>query len=68
MPRFEQYEVWQQVNGKWEFVASFVEYDVAYDVFRNRTSVVRLVHVSYDQGKAVGHEVIAEIGATRERQ
>jgi hypothetical protein len=52
-------------KGRWEFVSSFSEFDVAYAVAKNRKNRVRLLKVTYENGAAVGQEVIAEVGATR---
>ena len=53
-------------RGRWEFVACFSEFDVAYAVAKNRNERVRLLKVTYEDGAAVQQEVIAEVGATRE--
>ncbi len=63
--RFQQYEVWQMNEGRWEFVSSFPEFDVAYSVAKNRKSRVRLLKVTYENGAAIEQEVIAEVGTTR---
>ncbi len=55
------------IRGRWEFVASFVEFDVAYAVAKNRSDRVRLLKVTYDNGAPVEQEVIAEVGATRDQ-
>lgn len=54
-------------QGRWEFVASFLEFDVAYAVARNRNERVRLLKVTYENGAPVEQEMIAEVGATREQ-
>ncbi len=53
------------VGDKWEFVAGFVEFDVASAVARNRTSRVRLVHAVYEDNKLVAQDVLADVRATR---
>jgi hypothetical protein len=65
--RFQQFEVWQMNRGRWEFVASFLDFDVAYAVARNRNERVRLLKVTYENGAPVEQEIIAEVGATREQ-
>ncbi len=65
MARFQQYEVWQMMDGKWEFVSSFPEFEIAYSIARNRKSRVRLLKVTYENGAAVEQEMIAEVGDTR---
>jgi len=64
--RFQQFEVWQMNRGRWEFVACFLEFDVAYALTKNRNERVRLLKVTYENGAPVEQEVIAEVGATRE--
>ena len=52
-------------EGRWEFVSSFSEFDVAYAIAKNRKNRVRLLKVTYENGSAVEQEVIAEVGNTR---
>ena len=52
-------------DGKWEFVLSFADFDVAYAVAKNRKARVRLLKVSYEDGASVQQEIIAEVGDTR---
>jgi|tagenome__1003787_1003787.scaffolds.fasta_scaffold18485821_1 hypothetical protein len=63
--RFQQFEVWQMNEGKWEFVSAFPEFDVAYSVAKNRKNRVRLLKVTYEDGVSMEQEVIAEVGSTR---
>jgi hypothetical protein len=51
---------------RWEFVASFQDFEVAYSVAKNRNNRVRLLKVTYDGTTPVEQEVIAEVGATRQ--
>jgi hypothetical protein len=62
---FQQFEVWQMSKDRWEQVASFVDFDVAYGLTKNRTSQVRLLKVTYEGDGTAQQEVIAEVGATR---
>jgi predicted LPLAT superfamily acyltransferase len=66
MARFEQYEVWELKQGRWEMAASFGDFEVANAVARERHYRVRLVRVTYEDGKKVQEEVLSEIGATRQ--
>ncbi len=66
MNRFEQFEVWEFNNGRWEFIASFRDFDAANVMARRRSYRVRLLHVTYEDSKPVSQEVLAEIGATRQ--
>jgi N-acetylneuraminic acid mutarotase len=63
--QFQQFEVWHMKDGKWEFVASFVDFDTAYAVTKNRSNQVRLLKVTYKDGHAVEQEIIAELGQIR---
>jgi len=54
-------------HGRWEFVASFLEFEVAHALAKNRSERVRLLKVTYENGAPVEQEVIAEVGATREQ-
>jgi hypothetical protein len=65
MARWEQYEVWAQNGAKWEMIAAFDDFEVASAVARNRPSRMRLIHASYEDGKKVAEDVLAELGATR---
>jgi arginine/ornithine N-succinyltransferase beta subunit len=65
MPRSEQYEVWLQHGGRWEFLASFLDFEIAKAMAGKRSSRVRLLLVTYEGNKKVGEEVLAEIGAVR---
>ena len=65
MNRFDQYEVWEFNSGKWELVAAFRDFDVANLLAHRRTYRVRLMHVVYEDNKAVQQDVLTEIGATR---
>jgi hypothetical protein len=66
MARFEQFEIWEHNRGRWEFIASFKDFDVAHVMARKRSYRVRLMHVVYENGKPVEQEVLTEIGATRD--
>ncbi len=66
MARFEQYEIWEFNNDRWEFIASFREFDIANVLARRRSYRVRLMRVVYENGKPVQQEVLTEIGATRQ--
>ena len=66
MAPFQQYEVWTMKGGKWEFVASFHDFDTAYAVAKNRSTRVRLLKVTYENEVAKEQEIIAEVGNVRE--
>jgi hypothetical protein len=65
MARFQQFEVWQMNQGRWELVSSFPDFDIAYAVAKNRGNRVRLLKVTYEGGVSVEQEVIADVGETR---
>lgn len=67
MNRFEQFEIWEFNQGRWTFIASFRDFEVANALARRRTYRVRLLHVTYDNGTKVAEEVLAEIGETRQQ-
>ncbi len=52
-------------DGKWEFVSSFPDFELAYSVARNRTARVRLLKVTYEDSVSLEQEMIAEVGDTR---
>ena len=52
-------------NDEWELVAAFPDQQTALELTRNRKERVRLLKVQYENGSAVGQEVIADVGATR---
>ena len=54
-------------QGRWELVASFLDFDVAYALTKHRAERVRLLKATYDNGLPVEQEIIAEVGATREQ-
>ncbi len=64
--QWDQYEVWAMTKGKWEFIASFRDFEVASAVFRNRTYRQRMIHAVYESGRLMKQDVIAEVGSTRE--
>jgi hypothetical protein len=67
MEQWEQFEIWQQNGAQWEMLAFFLDFDVASAVARNRSSRMRLVHAIYQDGVVVNQQVLAELGATRQR-
>jgi hypothetical protein len=65
MARWEQYEIWVQNGEKWEMLASFLDFEVASAVARNRSSKMKLMLATYEDSTVVTKDVIAELGATR---
>lgn len=66
MARWEQYEIWQKNAEKWELLGAFADLEVAKTMTRNRQTAMRLIHAVYEDGKQVGKDVIADLGATRD--
>jgi hypothetical protein len=66
MLRCEQFEVWAQNGAKWEMIASFSDFEVAYAMARNRSTKMRLIHAVYANGKIIEQDVLAEVGTTRQ--
>jgi hypothetical protein len=65
MARWEQYEIWVQNGEKWEMLASFLDFEVASAVARNRSSKMKLMLATYEDGVIVSKDAIAELGTTR---
>ena len=65
LDRFEQYEVWELNQGKWELIAAFRDFEIASVLAHKRTYRVRLMHVLYEGNTRVQQDVLTEIGATR---
>jgi hypothetical protein len=65
MARWEQYEVWTLYGGRWEMLASFGDFELAFAMARNRSSSMRLIHAIYENGKVVSSDILAEVGITR---
>lgn len=65
MARWEQYEIWVQSGERWEMLASFLDFEVASAVARNRSSKMKLMLATYEDNTVVTKDVIAELGATR---
>jgi Cys-tRNA synthase (O-phospho-L-seryl-tRNA:Cys-tRNA synthase) len=65
MARWEQYEIWVQNGEKWEMLASFLDFEVASAVARNRSSKMKVMLATYEDGAVVSKDVIAELGTTR---
>lgn len=67
MDRSEQYEIWGQteVPGRWDLLAAFFDFELARAVAGARTSRVRLIRVTYEEGKPAEREVLAEVGNIR---
>jgi len=67
MSRCEQFEIWSlAADGRWQFAAAFVDFDVASAVASARNHGVRLLHAVYENGRVAEQNVIANLGKLRE--
>jgi hypothetical protein len=67
MHHWEQFEVWKLNGDKWELASWFHELDVAGAVARSRRGGVRLIRATYEDGRVLKTETLADIGAIREK-
>ncbi len=67
MDREAQFEVLLLVRGNWELIGAFRYFEPAAAMAQMRTDRVRLVRVSYEEGKEVEREILVEVGVTRNR-
>ncbi|HYL91681.1 MAG TPA: hypothetical protein VEW69_00835 [Alphaproteobacteria bacterium] len=65
MANWEQFQVWVQVNDRWELLAAFEDFEVASAVAKNYSTRIRLVHAVYEDEVLKSQDVLAEIGNTR---
>lgn len=65
MANWEQFQVWVQVNDRWELLAAFEDFEVASSVAKNYSTRIRLVHAVYEDEVLKSQDVLAEIGNTR---
>lgn len=65
--RFEQYEIWVLEGEKWRLSSSFADFEIANSVAHDYAYRMRLIRAVYENGKCVQQEILAEMGATRER-
>jgi hypothetical protein len=64
MIRQEQYEIWvQSGNRKWDILGSFRDLDMASTVAKNHSGRTRLIRVTFEFGKMISQESVAELGA-----
>jgi hypothetical protein len=64
--QWEHYEVWADKSGKWELIGAFLSLDVASAVARNYTYRVKLIHATFEDGKRIEEQLLAQLGSTRE--
>lgn len=66
MAHWEQFEIWQLKDNKWELLGAFPDLDLAKTMARSRTTKSRLVRAVYEDDKLIEQDVIADLGATRD--
>ena len=64
---YEQYEIWVWRARRWEMSSSFVDFELASAVANNYKHRMRLIHAVYENGTRVQENILAEMGATREK-
>ncbi len=62
MDRFSQYQILVPSGERWTMIASFLDFNVACAVARSHGGHVRLLLVTYETGRPVEEELVAEIG------
>jgi hypothetical protein len=63
MIRQEQYEIWvQSSSSKWDILGSFQDMDLASTVAKNHSGRTRLICVTFEHGKLISQESVAELG------
>lgn len=63
MIRQEQYEIWVQSGiSKWDILGSFKDLDLASTVAKNHSCRTRLICVTFEYGKMISQESVAELG------
>ena len=66
MIRQEQYEIWVQSSlNKWNMLGCFPDLDLASTIAKSRSTRTRLVCVTFEYGKMISQESIAELGTPR---
>jgi|SRR5947207_10984231 len=66
MIRQEQYEIWVQSSlNKWNMLGCFPDLDLASTIAKSRSARTRLVCVTFEYGKMISQESIAELGTPR---
>ncbi|HEY6968914.1 MAG TPA: hypothetical protein VJA94_06910 [Candidatus Angelobacter sp.] len=63
MIRQEQYEIWvQSSSSKWDILGAFRDLDLASAVAKNHSRRSRLICVTFEYGKMISQESVAELG------
>jgi hypothetical protein len=61
MTRQEQFEIWiQSGSARWDMLGCFQDADLASSLARNHSSRSRLICVTFEHGKMISQEVVAE--------
>ena len=63
MIRQEQYEIWvQSGSSKWDILGSFQDMELASTMAKNHRGRTRLICVTFEYGKLISQESVAELG------
>lgn len=65
MSRVEQFEVLRLIGERWELIGAFPQLELATAVAQSRSANVRIVRVTYEEGKKVAEDMILDLGSTR---
>jgi hypothetical protein len=64
---FEQYEIWILHGKQWTLASAYTDFELASAVANSHTHHMRLIHAIYENGVQVQQNILAEMGATREK-
>jgi len=63
MIRQEQYEIWTQSGtNKWDMLGCFPDLTLAAIMARNHSGRTRLICLTFEYGKMISQEMVAEMG------
>jgi hypothetical protein len=63
MIRQEQFEIWvQNGSARWDMLGCFQDADLASSLAKNHSTRSRLICVTFEHGKMISQEVIADMG------
>ena len=62
---WEQFEIWEQRNGRWEMTSAWRDFEVASAVLKEKRSRARLVHAIYEGNQLLDADTLAQLGNLR---
>jgi predicted LPLAT superfamily acyltransferase len=65
--RVEQYEIWVLQGKRWTMSSAFLDFEFASAIAKTHVQHMRLIHAVYEEGAQVQQNILAEMGATREK-